>query len=219
MITLYYGDDSDKRIQAVNAHIHDIVSEYSDTAVARFDETNWSPHTILSYTESAGLFGTMFIVVIDRVCDDGEKLDFILTHIDRFTTSTNQFIFSETKILKDILKKFENTGASIHVYSKTKQIQQKNNDAFLIANAFGLKDKKKTWTLYVQQIEQGESPEAISGMLFWKIKSMLSSGRISPYTKDELTTLSSKIVSIYHNARISGEDLAVSLEQFILKSL
>jgi len=219
MIEVYYGDDFHKRTKEINNTINTLVSTKENSLVARFDETNWSEHTILSYTESQGLFDTQYVVVFDRVCDDKNKIEFIFQNIERFNFSPNSFIFSENIILKDVLKKFEKAGATINSCLLQKTIKPKSNDVFAIANAFGVKDKKTAWVLYLKQIEQGESPEAIAGMLFWKIKTMIVSQKFSPFTKQELQKLSSGIVSIYHNARVAGDNLTINLEKFILKSL
>lgn len=219
MIMFYYGDNVDSRTKAVHSQIDTLVSHNTNTSIARFDETNWSEHTILSYTESSGLFDSTYIIVFDRVFEDSSKLDFLLKNIEIFNSSSNYFIFIENKVTKEVLKKIETTNSIVENFPLEKKIKAKTADAFAIANAFGQKDKKNTWFLYIQHIEKGESPEAISGMLFWKIKTMISSRKVSPYTKEELIQISSDLVSVYHEARLSGFDLTISLERFILRSL
>ena len=219
MIYLYYGDDTDVRKEKITDLVRDLSSEH-ETLVAQFDESNWAPHAILSYTESAGLFDTTYVVVIDRVFDDKEKIAFILENISRFSSSKNHFIFSEMRATKEMLKPFEKVRASIEKI----EVKVKNKiiapSPFLLADAFGRKDKKTAWVLYTKAIMAGEPAESISGMIFWKVKSMLSSGRTKPFTENELMNCSRELVSLYHNARSEdGGELSVSLEQFLLKAL
>lgn len=218
MIYFYYGDDTDMRKQAIEELVKDVGRD-TQTLVAQFDETNWVPHAILSYSESGGLFDTTYIVVIDRVFDDKEKFQFVVQNLELFADSKNHFIFSETKAIKEVLKPFEKAGATIEKFVVDAKPAARGPSPFLLADAFGKKDKKTAWTLYTKAILAGESPEAIAGMMFWKIKSMLSSGRTSPFEKAELLDCSRSLVSIYHRARSEGSDLSVGLEQFILKSL
>ena len=72
--------------------------------------------------------------------------------------------------------------------------------------------------MYREGVESGIEPEAIAGILFWKIKTMILNGS-RMFSIDELKNQSSKIVSIYHLAHRGEVDFIVSLEQFILTSL
>lgn len=218
MIYFLCGDNTDVRKQAIKDLVNDL-ERGNQSLVAQFDETNWSPHAILSYSESGGLFDTTYIVIIDRVLEDKEKLSFCVEHLNTFTESKNHFIFSETKSTKELLKPFEKAGAVIQKYNIETKVAKRGPNPFLLADAFGKKDKKTAWMLYVKAIEGGESPEAIAGMIFWKIKSMVSGGRTQPFEKEELLNCSRELVSIYHRARSEGSDLSIGLEQFILKSL
>lgn len=218
MIYFYYGDDTDARKHAITEFVKEIGRD-AQTLVAQFDDTNWAPHAILSYSESAGLFDTTYIVVIDRVLEDKEKFIFCVENLEIFASSKNHFIFSETKATKELLKPFEKVSAVIEKFVIENKIAKKGPSPFLLADAFGKRDKKAAWTLYVKAIEGGESPEAISGMLFWKIKTMIVSGRVQPFEKEALLDCSRDLVSIYHRARSEGSDLSIGLEQFILKSL
>ena len=89
---------------------------------------------------------------------------------------------------------------------------------FGITDAFAKHDKVMTWVLYRRGIEGGVEPEAIAGILFWKIKTMILSGNYL-FDKDELKRQSSRIVSIYHKAHRGESDFSIGLEQFILSSL
>jgi len=106
-----------------------------------------------------------------------------------------------------IIKKFIN-----------KEVKRISNNIFRITDAFAEQNKIKTWILYSQAIEAGIPPESISGMLFWKIKTMILNGnKIFPL--DILKKQSSRIVSLHHRAHRGETDFIIGLEQFILNSL
>ena len=91
-------------------------------------------------------------------------------------------------------------------------------NTFSIADAFAKGNKIEAWTLYRRAIELGVEPEAISGMLFWKIKTMILNGN-KVFSIKELQNQSKNIVSLYHNSHKGNCDFVVGLEQFILSSL
>ena len=89
---------------------------------------------------------------------------------------------------------------------------------FGIADAYARRDKINTWSLYQNAVQEGISPEEISGILFWKIKMMILDGT-KFFKKEELYNISSSLVSIYHEAHRGETDFTIALEQFILSTL
>ncbi len=73
--------------------------------------------------------------------------------------------------------------------------------------------------MYMSIIEKGEAPEAIAGMLFWKIKTLLTGSSTKPFTRPELLQASSSLVDIYHKSHRGECDMEQALEQFILTTL
>ena len=109
-------------------------------------------------------------------------------------------------------------------YATVKKFDEKSTKAvpkvniFNIADAFAKHDKVGAWVSYRQAIDVGTDPEPISGMLFWKIKSLMISGS-RVFSRDELRKFSSKLVSLHHDSHNGKVDFTVGLEQFILSSL
>lgn len=218
MISVFYGDDADARRDAVSLFIKNITSDH-ETLVAQFDDSNWSPRTIMSYSESQGLFATTYVVVLNQVLEDKDKFAFVQESLDLLVSSKNYFIFVESKMNKDILKPFEKAKADIKKFQLEKKPKVSSN-AFALADAFANKDKKNAWVLFTNAMAREESPEAIAGMLFWKIKTMIVSGRTRPFEKAELQQCSRDLIGLYHAARReNGAELSVLLEQFILRAL
>ena len=95
---------------------------------------------------------------------------------------------------------------------------------------------KDAWVLLQKALDTGGVPEEIHGMLFWQVKSMIlavssktaGEAGLNPFvfrkslsfaknfTEEELKNLSARLVSIYHDARRGGDELAIALEKFVL---
>ncbi len=134
-----------------------------------------------------------------------------------FKDSKTIFIFLEDKLLASEQKKYIKY-AQVEKFEEKKIIQVPKVNTFAIADAFARHDKIGTWMLYREAIEAGTSPEAISGILFWKIKTMILEGT-KTFSINNLKNQSSAIVSLYHRAHRGESDFTLGLEQFILTTL
>ena len=100
----------------------------------------------------------------------------------------------------------------------------------------GRRDKRGLWVLYQDALAEQVPAEEVHGIFFWQVKSMLlvkkcktaEEANMKPfpfqksreysrnYKDGELENLSSKLVSMYHEAHRGNEDFHISLERFIL---
>ncbi len=108
---------------------------------------------------------------------------------------------------------------------------------FSLTDALGRRDKKQLFVLYQKAKMNKSAAEEIHGILFWQIKAMLQAAAaknaqdsgLNPYvyqkslaslknfSEQELKAISSRLVSIYHEARRGMVDFDVALEKFILE--
>ena len=171
---------------------------------------------VFDYLGATSLFGGCpSIIIEDALNEDG----LTLSPSDWFSLSKSQttFVFMEDKLLGSEIKRYSKYGTVEHFSLKEPKIVPKIN-VFSIADSFARRDKISTWVSYEQAISFGISPEEITGIIFWKIKMMILNGT-KFFSKDELKSLSSEVVSIYHRAHLGELDFTISLEQFILSSL
>lgn len=179
-------------------------------------EKGFKKEELFDKAGSVSLFGDVPIVVIEGMIKDG---DIVLSseEISLLKDSKTTFVFLEEKLLAQDIKKYKKY-ATIEDFGivVTKQIPKMN--VFSIADSFSRKDKIGTWILYREAILQGVSPEEISGIIFWKIKTMILSGT-KFFSPDELKMMSSNLLSLYHRAHKGELDFVIGLEQFILSSL
>ena len=209
MIYILAGKDHKERNKYIqNLHI--------EGSAIRIPDSDVSKEVVLNYATGLNLFGEASCVIIDGLIGETE-LNFTEDELKVLQDSKNTFILLEEKILAATEKKYKKFAKIIHFEEKKVTAAPRIN-TFAIADAFGACDKVKAWILYREAIDAGIEPEPISGILFWKIKTMLLNGTRT-FTKDILKKQSSELVSLYHLAHRGEIDFIIGLEQFILSSL
>jgi len=209
MIYIFSGGD----IKSKNSKIK-ILSEDRDIVILRDSEV--SKRLLLEYASTASLFGNLISIVVNNIIKS-EPFNFSKEELEIMSFSSTNFFFLEDKVSVVQLKKYEK-------FSKIENFEEKiikkreNNISFDIADSFEKKDKMKTWILYNQAIDRGMEPEAIAGIILWKIKVLASKNKCL-FSKNELKDCSSKLVSIYHKSHLGEIDFVLSLEQYLLSVL
>lgn len=209
MIYILVGGDTNKK----NLYVKNLTK---GCEVFFIPSSELSKDIIFNHSSSMSLFGSSPVVVTDGVFSE-KVFDFTADELSLLKESKTVFIFKEDKLTASDQKKYKKYGVvEIFEEKKIKTIQKFNT--FSITDSFANRDKVGTWILYRKGIEEGISAEAIAGILFWKIKTMIM-GNSRNFTKEELIKQSSSIVSLYHKSHLGEGDLVISLEQFILSSL
>lgn len=164
-------------------------------------------------SQSSDLFSQGTVVLLFDVFAKLE--DDIQKELKQLQSSKTLFVFLETEV-KSKLDKLEKAGVEVLISPKSKQLIKKDNP-FAIANALGLRDRMNTWIILHDLLSHGESGEAVSGIMFWKIKTLLLENNFRKYSKEELEDMVLELPKIIHTGRREGEDLSVSLESFVLQ--
>jgi len=209
MIYILSGTDTKNK----NLYIKELTGE---SEVFFIQSGNFDKDLIIGYSTNVSLFGNVPVIVMDNILTE-ELSSFSREDMILLKESKTIFIFKEDKLTVADQKKHKKYGDIRNFEGKKEALVQKFN-IFSLTDAFANRDKIKAWTLYIEAISSGIEAEAISGVLFWKIKTMILSGS-RMFSKEELKKQSSFIVSIYHKAHKGEVDFNVSLEQFILASL
>lgn len=209
MIYILYGSDFEKK----NSQL----KEYAkNTSVVRIPDFNLSLGLILNYAEQNSLFGERFTVILENPISKSDVV-FSAEVLETLKNSASSFIFLEDKLLLEEIKKYKKYTEEIEKFDLIKEPLKKENP-FVLANMFGSGDKIGAWVTYRSLVEKGSSLEAIAGMLFWKIKTMILSGG-SNFGEEKLKKQSSELIDIYHKSHLGLLDMDIALEQFILKNL
>lgn len=209
MIYFLLGGNIENR----NAYIKDLIKGNESFF---FSANDLNKELILSYSNNVNLFEQSPVIIVDNVLNE-ESIDFSTKELESMKESETIFIFKEEKMSIPDQKKYKKYG-EFKILESKKIIPIQKFNVFSLTDAFANRDKINAWILYNQGVEKGIEPEVISGVLFWKIKTMILNGS-RLFSKDELKNQSSRIVSIYHKAHRGECDFSLSLEQFILSSL
>ena len=207
--------------------------------VARFGEGGEAFANVGSYLSARGLFASKVSLILDRPLDDpGGAALFTPERIQELADAGALVIAIAPDIHSDVLKNIR-IGKTVVV--EEFELKEKDNEpapnVFALTDAFAAGDRKKSWILYRQMIEDGASAEEIHGILSWqaralvlasKTKSALDSG-LKPfvYTKakqaaarfkeGQANQLSRDLVTLYHQSRMGEGTLEDLLEVFLLR--
>jgi hypothetical protein len=209
MIHILVGGDTKNK----GNYIKDLTSNRENVFIG---DTLASKDSVMSYCYGIDLFDKSSFVVLENVLNGGD-INFSTEELVRIKESNTLFIFKEDKLSVALQNKYKKYG-EIKIFEEKKVTQVPKFNVFNITDAFANKDKILAWTLYNKGIKEGIEGEAIAGILFWKIKTMLLNGS-NVFSRDDLKQQSSKIISLYHKAHRGEIDLSLGLEQFILTSL
>jgi DNA polymerase III delta subunit len=209
MIYILSGND----FKAKSSYILKLASKTQVTFLPLKDA---SKEYLINGASTGSLFGDKSFIVVEDFFIESEVT---LTNEDLeiLKNSSSAFVFLEDKMLAKEQKKYAKY-AEIKDF-KAKEIKEiPKVNVFSVADAYARKDKVGAWVAYNSAIESGIAPEAISGILFWKIKTMILNNN-KEFKVSDLKRYSSEIVALYHKAHGGEVDFVIALEQFILSSL
>lgn len=209
MIYILVGNDTKKK----NAYLKKLYKEEQPIFVPEKESTR---EMLFDYALSRSLFGESSVVVFENILKN-EDITLSDKDLSVLKKSETTLVFTEEKLLASEVKKYKKFG-TIEDFSREAIKQTPKMNIFGIADAFSRKDKIGTWVLYRDAVALGIPPEEISGIIFWKIKSMILTGT-KFFSVDELKNQSSQLVDLYHKAHRGDCDFTIGLEQFILSVL
>lgn len=235
MIYFFYGTNTEKIRKKVKAIIESKTKQHPDVAILKIDATQITAETIDEIIGSQGLFSSKSIIDMRDVCEVVSVADIVLSRIADIAESSNVFLWSERDIDAKRLKIIEKHSENVEVHQQVASKKETIN-AFPLADALAQRDKKKAWVLYCSLLQEAVAPEEIHGTLLWQFKmtalahahSSAQSAGIKPfvfskaqqsakkYSRQEVKNIVSQLMVMYHEAHRGNQDLALSLESFIL---
>ncbi len=214
MIYLFAGDDTKNKTISYEKFLKSIPK---NVATFSFTRNDFDENQIVSFYSGSGLFFGESMVVFTSIFEYEEKRDFLLSRLSQMNESTNSFVFVENTLSKDILDDFKKAGSKLNIFELPKMKKEKF-DNFLLANAFGNKDKLNLWIYFRQAVDAGVVMEELSGVLFWKIKDMILKKNFSKFKEEELKSFIAKLSYLLPEARAKGLDAETAFEQFLLEA-
>ncbi len=213
MIYLFTGDDTRKKHLSYERFVK---AKSAQTETLFINRNNFNKMELESLYSGAGLFASKFVVVFEGILEYEDNRDFVLDKLSLMAGSVSDFIFLEGKLNKAILDIFKKHKAELYIFELPKAKKEKF-DNFLVANAFGAKDKLNMWIYFRQAMDLGVGMEEIVGVLFWKIKDMILKKDFRKFSEAELKDSASRLSYLLPKARKSGRDAESAFEQFLLE--
>lgn len=215
MIYFYHGVDVEKVKQKSIELANSLNKKRPDAFFLKIDEENFDVSKLEEYTSNQGLFVSKGILLLDRLCAKKENKEDFLDNLKLIAESENIFIIVEGKLDKVTISKIEKKSEKTVVFDLPEKSLKSNGlefNAFALADAFGRGNKKESWVLYRKAIDRGEAVEAIHGMIFWKVKTMILNG----VGGNDLHKTLENLIDIYHESRRGKYELETKLEEIIL---
>jgi DNA polymerase III delta subunit len=204
-----------------------------DAAILKFDEESIISTSLDELIYGQGLFSSKSIVVLQNTLTSAK--DEILGKLKDIANSENIFVVSEDSVDTKVKAKFAKYAHKVQERSKESRVSERFN-IFSLTDALGKRSARDLWVLYQKAKYAHVSDEEVHGVLFWQVKALLlatkgesakevglnpfvyrkAQGFLKHYSQTELTTLSRKLVRLYHDARRGRVELGVALERFIL---
>ncbi|MBI4120866.1 MAG: hypothetical protein HY457_01250 [Parcubacteria group bacterium] len=241
MLYLFYGSQSELVAEKAAVFVDVLKQKKPEAPLITFDEETISIGSLEEFTVTRGLFETNNIVILKDALAVSEIADYVEHNAGILAASNTVFVFKERKVAAPLKKIFAKHAKKVWSFDKEAGKDKRDTLGFELADALGARNREKAWVLLTKALHTGHEPEQIHGTIFWQIKNLLSvaqAERVGPHAvkklalnpfverktrgfvrnfkEKELQTLSSSLVSLYHEARLGGEDLAVGLERFVL---
>ncbi|MBX4198036.1 hypothetical protein KW782_01745 [Candidatus Parcubacteria bacterium] len=239
MIYLLYGSDTEKSRSKLHELVGSLVKKKPDASHVRITDETFTESSLDEHISGMGLFSQKTIVELDNVFRNKEAKPVVLERLKDIAESENIFVVLEGELNAGEVKKFEKHAEKVQEFDEPHSAEASRGGDFKIfalTDAFGKRDRKQLWVLYTKAKRKNISDEEIHGILFWQIKALFqaksaknakdaglnpfvyqkSQGFLKNFQETELQTTSSKLVSLYHDARRGIIDFGSGLEMFIL---
>jgi DNA polymerase III delta subunit len=168
---------------------------------------------LLAMASTEALFGDTQSFRLQGALSGGRSEEFFDV-AKELAQSSHTFIFTEEKLLKKATDTLAKAGAEVTIYPAQKKEESFN--MFALTYAFAARDRKKLWLLLNSALRAGAVPEAVAGMLHWKVRDILGKGEKGKFTREELSKISGELVTLYHDSHRGAGDLSLLLERYIL---
>lgn len=172
-----------------------------------------SQEELLAMASTQSLLGDVRVFRLQGALAGGRGEEF-LDIARELAVSPHTFVLLEEKLLKKPTELLAKAGAELVVYPAVKK--EEGFNMFALTYAFAARDRKKLWLLLHAALRSGAVPEAMLGMLHWKVRDMLGKGERGKYSHVELARISKELVVLYHDSHRGAGDLSLLLERFVL---
>ncbi len=178
MVYLVTGEDSVERKKIIERFL--ATQSFGLSEILHLDDTTGELESIRSFSFNP-LFGSAPAAVWAKYLIESYAGDEPLSEIlNPLLESSTIFLFEEREnsaALKKLAKQL-----NIRHDETVKKEKPKSSDVFVIANALAGSDRKRLWLTY-QTLLAEHAPEAVFGIMLWKVRQLASKANNGRYLK------------------------------------
>jgi DNA polymerase III delta subunit len=202
MITLYKKIPREKILET-------IAKKYADYDIVRFSGFSGDVTEIIHALSAEDLFGNKKLVFLSEI--DRELWKDIIAALASISDDTivlwleDSFPVALTKGMprhETVEEKKAPSGGGV------------SSNPFQIANELSTSNAKQLWATYQELVQEGNAPEAIFGIIWWKLKDIAKRKKA---LSDQFKKTLKQFLNAYSNARTTGGELETGLERELLQ--
>ena len=222
MLYVFFGTDTHTSRENAHRLLSSLREKKPDAAFFTLDSESWNAALFDECLSSSGLFEKKVVVFLNTVFQNPQAKELVIELLE------SELDAKTKKTLTEAAEKI----VEYKMADEKESVSRVN--LFQLTDAFGKRDKKNSWVLYRQALQDGAAPEEIHGLLWWQIKTLLQVAQgetdglkpfvigkskrfLENYSVEELNKLAFDLVSSYHQARRGLVDFDLALEKWILQ--
>jgi DNA polymerase III delta subunit len=242
MLYIYHGSDIPKSLEKARTLANSLRTKRPDATFIEVGADSWSRAVIEENIGGQGLFSNKYIMFLNRVTEHADAKESLSELVEVMHESSNIFIMLEGKLNAELKKSVEKHADKVVETEKKEGKKEIGKDGksefniFALADAVGMRNALSSWSIYREAVDSGLEIESIIGTLFWQVKSMIvargatsaSASGLSPfvyskskksaeqYSTEELDTLLTDLIKIYHDSHRGMADAELGVERMML---
>ncbi len=235
MIHTISGTNRIELLEAAESLLARQRAKYPDLNIFRFAAPDYAPTALEEALVGQLLFAPKFAVVLDGFLSPLDPL--VEKYLPQLVESPNLYLFLTNKLTAPLEKKLAKLGQVKKLAADGGEKAKPSLNPFALADAFGLRDRRRAWLLFVEALARGQAAEEVFWKLTWKVKTLLlfhttsdpSSLGWKPFVLEqarrqskqfkleELQALSRRLLALWHESRRGQSDFELGLERLILE--
>lgn len=208
MITFLVG----KKTETFQKALDKVVSGAGE--IERKNITGENINSVFDELQTHDLFGNKKTFIISGLSDSEEaRKEFLDRGLELENAPNDIVVIMENLLVADV-KKAEKFATVQKVEEKKSSEGKSGFDPFGLTTAFAAGDKKQAWIAFSQIVAHGDEMEPMHGLVWWKLKDMMTKRSI--FSETQLQAMVRDLVSVYHESRLGGLGMRERLEKFFL---
>lgn len=231
MLNIYFGNNTNEVRRKALARAHKVLT--AGRALLRITADSYEDGMLIELAQSTPLFGGTDVILLDTPSEDVVFYEAFLANLATLKESPHHFVVIETARPAEDKKIFSKMADEC---CECKAEEEKLK-IFALGDALATRDKKALWVHLTTFLHEGIPVEEITGTLFWQLKTIRLAEKttsaaeaglkpfvyqkakraLTKFKKGEAEELSDKLVTLYHDGHKGKRDMAIALEQWVLR--